>query len=147
MFVADVKSKSGWVNVAVAPEEKSAKDRLGHDIENPIENGLRVWRDDIAALTESPGDGVKEPKEDGPDTADGISAGDVVAEGDGVLASSPSDGPCNPKESGTAEDEIAPLESNKPTDTQQGEPQKLPYLVARLNECANETGDDHDLVK
>lgn len=111
-FVADMKSESGWVDIAVAPEEKSAKNRLGHDIEYPIENGLRVWSDDIAALTESPGDGVEEPKEDGPDTADGICAGDVAAEGEGVLASSPSDGPCNPKESGTAENEIAPLESN-----------------------------------
>lgn len=111
-FVADMKSKSGWIDIAVAPKEKSAKDRLGHDVEYPIENGFRVWRNDIAALAESPGDGVEEPKEDSPDTADGISAGDVAAEGDGVLASRPSDGPCNPKESGTAENEIAPLESN-----------------------------------
>lgn len=110
IIIADMKPKSGRVDVAVAPEKKSAEDRLSHDIENPIEDGFRVWSDDVAALTQSPGDGVEEPKEDSPDAADRISAGDVTTEGDGVFASGPGDGPCNPKESGTAEDEIGPLE-------------------------------------
>ena len=93
----------------MAPEEESTEDRLGHDIEDTVEDGLRVRGNDIATLRQTPGDGVEEPEEDGPRTADKIGLADVGTERVGVFASSPGHGPGNPEESYAAKDEVAPL--------------------------------------
>ena len=102
-------AKTGWLNIPVAPEEESAEYRLSHDIQNTIEDSFRVRRDNVTALRKSPGDGVQEPKEDGPDTANQVYFGDVWAKGSGVLARGPGDGPGDPEEGNAAEGEIAPL--------------------------------------
>jgi hypothetical protein len=46
----------------MAPNEKSAKDRLRKKVEYTVEHGLRVWRNDICALAQTPCNGVKDPK-------------------------------------------------------------------------------------
>ena len=73
IIVADVEAQTGWVNVAVTPEEESTKYWLGKDVKNTIEGCLGVGRNDVSTLGESPRNGVEEPKEDGPNTADEIS--------------------------------------------------------------------------
>ena len=65
VVVADMKTKSAWIDVTVTPEEESSKDRLGQDIEDTVEYCLGVWCDDVSTLAEAPCDRVEEPKEDG----------------------------------------------------------------------------------
>lgn len=72
IVVTNVEAQPGRVDVAVTPEEEGAKDGLGQDIQDPVEDGFRVRSDDISTLTETPGDRVEEPQEDGPYTADEI---------------------------------------------------------------------------
>lgn len=109
IVIADEETQTGGVNIAVAPQEERAEDGLGHDVEDAVEDGFGVGRDDVAALGEAPGDGVEEPEEDGPDAADEVDAGDVGAERGGVLAGGPGHGPGDPEEGEAAEDEVAPL--------------------------------------
>ena len=110
IVITNVEAQPGRVDVAVTPEEEAAKDGLGHDIQNPVEDSFRVRSDDVATLTETPGDGVEEPQEDGPHAADEIRPRDVIAQRVGVFACSPGHGPGNPEESHATEDEVAPLE-------------------------------------
>lgn len=109
IVVANMQTKSGWVDITVSPEEKRTEDRLGHDVENAIKDSLRVWRNDVTTLAEAPRDGVEEPEEDGPNAADGVGLGDVGPKANGVLAGCDGDGPCNPEECEAPENEIAPL--------------------------------------
>lgn len=51
-------AESSGINIAVTPKEESAKDRLRTNIQDTVEDGLRVRRDDIAALAKAPGDGI-----------------------------------------------------------------------------------------
>jgi len=70
LIITDVETKSCWVNVAVSYEEQYTENGLGEDIKNAVENSLGVGRNDIATFGQTPGDGVDEPEEDGPYTAD-----------------------------------------------------------------------------
>ena len=79
VVIADLKAETGWVDVLVTPEEEGTEDGLGHDIEHAIEGGFGVGRDDVASFRETPGDGVEEPEEDGPDAADEVDFGHVRA--------------------------------------------------------------------
>lgn len=106
---ADVKTESGGLDVAMAPQEESTEDGLGHDVEDTVEDGFGIGGDDVAALAEAPGDGVQEPEADGPDAADGVGFGDVAAERCGVLAGGDGHGEGDPQECRAAEDEITPL--------------------------------------
>ena len=78
IVIANMQTESGRIDVAVAPEQQSAKDGLGHDIKNAVKDGFRVWSDDVSALAQTPSDRIEEPQEDGPDTADGVRAGYLV---------------------------------------------------------------------
>ena len=59
--VTDVQAELLWRNVAVAEDEQGAKDGLGDDIENAVEDGLAIGMDDVTTFTEAPGNGVEEP--------------------------------------------------------------------------------------
>lgn len=50
VVVVDVQTKSGRVDVTVAPDEKSTEDWLSQDIKDAIEDGLGVRRDVVATL-------------------------------------------------------------------------------------------------
>lgn len=148
IIVADMKTKSGRVDVAMPPKEKSTEDRLGHEVEHAIENGFGIRGDDIAAFGETPGNGVQEPEEDGPDTTDGVGAGDVIAKYCCVLASGHCDGPCDPQEGNRAEGKVAPLSivGVRCRPSRWVDSVLCTYLITRLNQGANQTGDDHDLI-
>jgi hypothetical protein len=60
--ISDAESKTGRINVAMAPKKEGAKHRLGKEVENAIEDGLRVRSNDIASLADAPGNGVENPE-------------------------------------------------------------------------------------
>ena len=68
----------------------------------------------------------------------------VGANGHSVLAGGPCDGPCHPKEGKAAEDKVTPLRCvSRDGDVDLSCPS---HLVARRNQCTDETRNDHDLV-
>ena len=110
VVIPDVKAKSAWIDVPVAPQEQCTENRLGHDIEYTIKDGLAVGTDDVPTLTQTPSNRVEEPEEDGPYTGNEEDFADVCADVIGVFAGGPSDGPGNHKEGKHAECPVAPLQ-------------------------------------
>lgn len=84
--LAHGQAQVGGVDLVVAKEEQEAKARLGEDVEDAVEDGLRVRVDDVAALGQAPGDGIQKPQEDGEHAAVEKGALDRAAEGVGVAA-------------------------------------------------------------
>lgn len=145
IVITDVDAKTTRVNVAVAPEKQGSKDGFRENIQDTVEDGLRVRSDDVATLRQTPGNGIEEPQEDGPNTAGEESLVDVGAESESVFAGSPGDGPGNPEEGNAAKGEVSPLVRCQCVEWQQAF-KKKPYLVGRRDERANQASDDHDLV-
>ena len=83
--------------------------------------------EDVASLSQTPGDGIEEPQEDGQHATLEIDAVDRWAECAGVLACDESKDIDDVEESKHAEGEETPL-------------------VTGRDEGADETGDDHDLI-
>ena len=129
----------------MSPEEERTKHRLRHDIQNTIEHGLRIRRNDVSTLRKSPRDWVQKPEEDGPDTADEVRTVDVRANHGGVLARGPGYRPGDPKESNAAEGVVAPLSHVSYIEALQRRKWGM-YLVARSDKSANKTSNDHDFV-
>lgn len=109
IVVADVEAESCWVNVAVTEGEHGTEDWLGEDVENTVEGGLRVGRDDVATLAKAPGDWVDEPEEDSPDNSEGEDLTNLRANGRGMLVRNPGNVLCNEEKSEHCEDEVTPL--------------------------------------
>ena len=55
--------EDGEVELGKRVEVEKRVHRLGEDVKNTIEDHLRVGRDNITAVGETPGNGVQEPKE------------------------------------------------------------------------------------
>ena len=72
IIVPDMQTQSSGVNITMTPEQQGAKDRLGEQIQDAVEDGLGIWRDDVAAFADAPCDGVQEPEEDGEAAADEV---------------------------------------------------------------------------
>lgn len=62
IYVPNAESKTGRINIAMAPKKQGAKHRLGKEVENAVEDGLRVGRNDIASFTDTPGNRVENPE-------------------------------------------------------------------------------------
>lgn len=88
-----VKAQATNVDIAMAPEEKSAKDGLAEDVENTVEDSFGVRRDDIPAFTHAPGDGVQAPETDSPKTAESVDSVDIGTEITSKATSIEDDGP------------------------------------------------------
>lgn len=127
VVIVDVETKASGVDATVTPDEKSTEDRLGDQVEDTVEDGLGVGRDNVATLTDTPGNGVKDPEKSGERTAHGEAAADVLAEDVGVTATLPDKDPDDVEESDAAEDEVSPL-------------------VGAANKGTNETSNNHDFV-
>ena len=110
IIITNVDPKSVRVDGAVAPEQECTKDGFSQDVEDTVEDGLRVRRDDVASLAQTPSDRVEEPEEDGPAAADEICARHVRAEGVCVLATYPGHLPRDEQEGHHAENEESPLQ-------------------------------------
>ena len=126
-WLTDVNAKASDVDVAVAPDEESAKDGLGENVEDTIEDSFRVRGDDIATFRQAPGDGVQEPKANGPDAANGVDSVDVCTECDSVAATLEDNGPGDEEEGDAAEDVISPL-------------------VGAVDQGTDQASDNHDLI-
>jgi hypothetical protein len=127
VVVVDVKTKTGRVDTAVTPDEKSTEDRLGDQIEDTVEDCLRVRRDDVATLADTPGERVQDPEKSGERTAQSEATTDILAENVGVTAALPDEDPDDVEESKAAEGEVTPL-------------------VGATDEGTNETGNNHDFI-
>ena len=89
IVVLDSETETRGVNLQVAVDEESAEDRLGEEIENRVENGFGVGRDDIATFAETPGNGVENPKECSQTAAHEEDTADVTSVSVGVAAGFP----------------------------------------------------------
>lgn len=69
LVVADGHTDRRRVDVTVTPNQESTEAGLSEEVKDAVENGLRVGRNDVATLAESPGDGVQDPEEGGQRTA------------------------------------------------------------------------------
>lgn len=127
VVVADLEAEASGVDVAVAPKEEGAEDGLGEEVEDAIEDGFAVGGDDVAALAETPGNGVQDPEECGERAAHQKGALDVAAKGLGVDAGFP----------GELEDDVEEGDTTK---------DKEWPLVDALDESANQASHDHDFV-
>lgn len=127
-WALNMKTKSSEIDVAMTPEEKGTETWLGEYVENAVEDGLRVGRDDVASFTETPCNWVQEPQRDGPDAAESIYFADVGTDGACVPPTLEDNGPSDEQESEAAEDKVSPF-------------------VRRLDERTDETSDDHYLVE
>lgn len=122
------KLKSSEVELGQLEQVNHGKDGLGKNVEDTVEDHLRVGRDDISTVGKTPGDGVKQPEE----------REDGGRGGEGRLVSGTKNS--SRDSSGTRED---------PPDVEEGDTSKgeVTPFVGRLNKTSNETGDDHDQVE
>ena len=107
--VGDGKTEAGGVDVAVAPDQQSAENRLGKQVEDTVEVSLAVGRDDIATLAETPSKRVQDPKDGGEGAAGEEGPTNVAAEGLGAAAGFPDENIQDVEEGDAAKDKIAPL--------------------------------------
>jgi hypothetical protein len=127
VVVVNVKTETGRVNVTVTEDEESTEDRLGDQIKDTVEDSLRVGRDDVATLTDTPGERVQDPEDSGERAAQGEAAADILAENVGVTTALPDEDPDDVEESKAAEGEVTPL-------------------VGATDESANETSNNHNFI-
>lgn len=120
-------SKLSRINLVVAEDEQEAKDGLGEDIQDTVEDGLGVGVDDIAALGQAPGDRVQEPQEEGQHATLHERALDGSPKGIRMTATINGKLVGDEEEGGRAEGEVSPL-------------------VGSLGQGADQAADDHDLV-
>ena len=109
VVIPDVQPEPGRVDIAVTPEQQRTKERFGEEIQDAVEDGLGIGRDDVAALADAPRDRVQEPEEDGEAAAGEIHPRDVGSQRGGVLAGGYREGPSDDGKCRAAEDEVGPL--------------------------------------
>ena len=54
-------------DVLVAPEKQEREDRLGEEVEDTVENSLRVGRNDVATFAKAPCNWIEYPDAKNPD--------------------------------------------------------------------------------
>lgn len=121
-------TKLGGIYLVVAEEKQDAKNGLCEDIQDTVKDGFRVGVDDIAALRQTPGNRVQEPQEEGQHATPHECALDGPSEGISVTAAIDGKLIGNKKEGGCAEGKVTPF-------------------VGRLRQSANQSADNHDLVR
>lgn len=119
------------------------EDGLGEDIEDTVEDHLRVGGNDISTIGETPGDGVEEPKEGEDAGGDGVCSLETTPEvGDRLPSGTEEDKP-DVYFSGHSKSEEAPERVSAPPIAV-----KLDVpLVRGRNQGTNETSDDHDEIE
>jgi hypothetical protein len=127
IVILDGKAKTSGVDVPVSPDEESTEARLGQEIENTVEDGLRVGRDDVATLANSPRNRVQDPQESGERSAVEEGLLNITSVGAGMGARFPNQLVHDINERKTTEREVSPL-------------------VPGLDKSSNKTGDNHNLI-
>lgn len=82
--VPEMKTQIASINISVTPKEEESEDRLGNQIENAIKDSLRIRMNHISALGNAPGDWIKEPDENGENTARVVGATDGTSKSAGM---------------------------------------------------------------
>src|SRR6187402_1969967 len=102
----------------MAPQKQCTKDWLGKDVENTIEHGFRVRRNNVATFAETPSNRIDKPKEHGPTCTHHVCFADVGCNIPSMDAANPDDIPANEEEGDSCKDEVTPLigRSNESTD-------------------------------
>jgi hypothetical protein len=128
----------------MAEEEQRTKDRLRDKIENTVEDSLRVRRDDVAALTDTPGNGVQDPDDGCQATARYKYLANILADVVGVLASFPGELIDDINEGDAAYIMLVRvLTVRRRIELTES---KVSPLVGALDQSANKTSNNHDLV-
>ncbi len=102
-------AQTSGIDLTMEPQQESAEDELGEDVQNPIEDRLGIGCDDIATFRESPADWIQEPQEDQVRTKGAVGFGDIWAESGRVLASGHQNDIGDPKQASKSKGEVAPL--------------------------------------
>ncbi len=102
-------AQTSGIDLTMEPQQESAVDELGEDVQNPIEDRLGIGCDDIATFRESPADWIQEPQEDQVRTKGAVGFGDIWAESGRVLASGHQNDIGDPKQASESKGEVAPL--------------------------------------
>lgn len=121
-------TKLGGIDLIVAEEKQNTKNGLGENIQDTVKDGFGVGVDDITALRQAPGNRVQEPQEEGQHATLHKRALDRPSKGIGVTAAIDGKLVGNKEEGGSAEGEVPPF-------------------VGRLRQGANQSADNHDLVR
>jgi len=108
-IVLDAQAQTSRVNVAVAPDQQRAKDRLSQEVQDAVEDGLRVGGDDVSALTKTPRDGVQDPQEGSQAAAHEEGALDIAAKKFRVQTGLPDELVDNVDEGKAAKGKVAPF--------------------------------------
>lgn len=132
------------VDATMAPEQKSTEDRLSEEVKDAVKDSFRIRSDNVAALADTPCDGIQKPQKDGQNPRYEVHFGNIGPERSCMFARSPCQGPCDDKESTAAKDEVAPLQRFRLQYRQLG--LQVSYLVGGSYKGTNQSGDDHDLV-
>jgi hypothetical protein len=145
IVVADREPKMCWINVTVAKEKESSEYWLRKDIQNSIENRLRVWGNDVSTFANAPCNWVQTPEESSESTAHKICTADISTETVGVLAGLKSKLVDNVYESDAAFKIVLGRvylfgECEKLTKC------KVSPLIVADNESADEAGNNHDPI-
>ena len=74
--ILDAEAEDSRVNIAVTHDQNGTEDWLGKEVENAVEDGFRVRRNDISSLAETPSNRIDKPEEDSPRAADLIGFAD-----------------------------------------------------------------------
>lgn len=111
----------------MSEEEKKSETGLGEDVEDTVEDSLRVGVNDVSTLRQTPGNRVEEPEEDGQNTA--LEEGRLDGSTQSICVAA------------TVDNELV-------DDKEEGEHAKDPVtpLVRSLGKGTNETSHDHDLI-
>ena len=94
----------------MTPEQKGTENWFGHNIQDTVEHSLRVGRNNVATLGQSPSDRVEEPEEGSPGADDEVGLRDIRPNGSCVLAAGPDECPRNPEESEASKGVVSPLD-------------------------------------
>ena len=89
IVVPDCHANRRRVDVAVTEDEKSTEAGLRDEVEDTVEDGFGVGRDDVATFAETPGYGVQNPEECGKRATHHEAAAYIAAVARGVLAGFP----------------------------------------------------------
>lgn len=124
----DAQAQPRGIDVPVAPDECSGETRLGQDVENAVEDALAVGRNDVAAFTQAPGDGIQRPDDEREHAAGHEDAVHVFAECESV----------SPRNEPQLVEDVQ----------HRGAPERVePPLVPAADQRAQESGHNHDLVE
>ena len=97
------------VDVTMSKKEQRAKDWLGEQVQDTVENGLAVRSDNVATFRKTPCNRVEEPEEDGEDSTHQVDPTNIRSKCSCVFSGNKDEHIHDIEESQVAKDIVAPL--------------------------------------